>query len=91
MLQIRSSDTSAVILKTAVCPSGSPRSMQSQVLQLLPPKPGLDGVEGAGEVKDSDGDSGVGSVQCRICLMQQMDDGIIYTDLGLVGILKWVL
>ena len=41
------------------------------------------GVEGNREVKHDDADSGVGSVQCN--------DGIIYTDMELLGKLQQVL
>ena len=51
----------------------------------------LDGDEGTGIVKEDDADSGVASGQCRMCLLQQTDDGIIYTDMGLGGKLQQVL
>lgn len=44
-------------------------------------------VEGAG---GHAGDSGVGSVQCRISLLQQINYGIIHTDTGLRGVWWWI-
>ena len=70
-----------VISHAVVCLSDSHRPMwrgeNPHVLHVGLQQLKLDGVEGAGEVKEHDTGRGVGSIQGAVGLLQQVDDCII--------------
>ena len=47
------------------------------VLQFGLQQPGMDGIEGIGELEEHDADSDVGSIQGRVGFLQQVDHCIV--------------